>query len=144
MLEKSKIIDGERYLFRLSILSDKIQNSKFWFPLSLLSIIVGFAMLFCLILPLSNALIAGLFDTVFGFLPFFLLGALQGLGLYVIPFFIVTSLFFYLKLTDDCGKPNSNLKPYYAIILIALIITIVASCINMDLLVGIHTKIIHK
>ena len=116
MLEKSKIIDGERYLFRLSRLSDKIQNSKFWLPLSLLSIIVGFTMLFCLILPISNA----------------------------IPFFIVTSLFFYLKLTYDCGKPNSNLNPYYAIILLALIVAIVASCINMDLLAGIHTKIIHK
>ena len=144
MLEKSKIIDGERYLFRLSILSDKIQNSKFWFPLSLLSIIVGFAMLFCLILPLSNALIAGLFDTVFGFLPFFLLGALQGLGLYVIPFFVVTSLFFYIKLTNDYGKPNADFKPYYAIILFALAIAAIAYLIDADLLSGIHTKIIHK
>lgn len=144
MLEKPKVIDGKRYLFRLAILGDKIQNSKFWLPLSLLSIIVGFAMLFCLILPLSNALIAGLFDTVFGFLPFFLLSSLQGLGLYVIPFFIITSLFFYIKLTDDYGKPNTNFKPYYAIILLALIVAIVASCINMDLLAGIHTKIIHK
>lgn len=144
MLEKSKIIDGERYLFRLSILSDKIQNSKFWLPLSLLSIIVGFAMLFCLILPLSNALIAGLFDTVFGFLPFFLLGALQGLGLYVIPFFVVTSLFFYIKLTDDYGKPNANFKPYYAIIMFALAIAVMACLIDADLLSGIHTKIIHK
>ena len=144
MLEKSKIIDGERYLFRLSILSDKIQNSKFWFPLSLLSIIVGFAMLFCLILPLSNALIAGLFDTVFGFLPFFLLGALQGLGLYVIPFFVVTSLFFYIKLTNDYGKPNADFKPYYAIIMFALAIAAIAYLIDADLLSGIHTKIIHK
>jgi hypothetical protein len=144
MLEKSKIIDGERYLFRLSILSDKIQNSKFWLPLSLLSIIVGFAMLFCLILPLSNALIAGLFDTVFGFLPFFLLGALQGLGLYVIPFFVVTSLFFYIKLTDDYGKPNADFKPYYAIIMFALAIAAIAYLIDADLLSGIHTKIIHK
>lgn len=144
MLEKSKIIDGERYLFRLSILSDKIQNSKFWLPLSLLFIIVGFAMLFCLILPLSNALIAGLFDTVFGFLPFFLLGALQGLGLYVIPFFVVTSLFFYIKLTDDYGKPNADFKPYYAIIMFALAIAVMACLIGTDLLSGIHTKIIHK
>lgn len=144
MLEKSKIIDGERYLFRLSSLSDKIQNSKFWLLLSLLSIIVGFAMLFCLILPLSNALIAGLFDTVFGFLPFFLLSSLQGLGLYVIPFFLVTSLFFYIKLTDDYGKPNTNLKPYYAIIMFALIIAVMACLINLDLLAGIHNKIIHK
>lgn len=144
MLEKSKIIDGERYLFRLSRLSDKIQNSKFWLPLSLLSIIVGFAMLFCLILPLSNALMAGLFDTVFGFLPFFLLSSLQGLGLYVIPFFIITSLFFYIKLTDDYGKPNTNFKPYYATILFALAIAIMAYLIDANLLSGIHTKIIHK
>ena len=139
-----KLVNGEEYLLRLASLETKVRSSKFWLPLSLFLIAIGFSIFFFMVIPLASALIIGLIDTACGFLPFYILGAMQTLGLYVIPFFITIVFMFYIKITDNNNVLNTTFSPNYSIIIPAIIIAFIAFFIGSDFFAGIHTILIQK
>lgn len=135
----NKVINGEEYICRLSRLYDKISGSKFWLPLSILSIIIGFILFFFLVIPLFMMLSISLTSTFFHFLP-----AYMSLGLLEIaPLFFVMCGCLYLNISKYDNIPEryeitDMFVINYVVIFIAVIIAILFLCYNRDGISYIH------
>lgn len=127
----NRVINGEKYICRLCKLYDKINGSKFWLPLSILSIIVGFILFFFLVIPLFGILSLSLSSTFLHFLPSYVsFGVLEIAPLFYI---ISTSLFLII------GKYNNIFEKHeisdifmmnYIVISVAIIVAILLICYN--------------